>query len=113
MVDRVAARSATIYFVTIDRTSDLALPRIDRAQAILRVEDLSIGFGGRAAVEGISFEIAVGETLGLVGESGSGKSATSLAMMRLLPPEAEIRGADVVCDGRWYRGGGSAAAAGG
>jgi peptide/nickel transport system ATP-binding protein len=59
---------------------------------ILRVEDLSIAFGGRAVVHGISFEIAVGETLGLVGESGSGKSATSLAMMHLLPPTATISG---------------------
>ena len=59
---------------------------------LLRVEDLSIGFGGREAVEDISFEIAAGETLGLVGESGSGKSATSLALMRLLPPEAQITG---------------------
>jgi peptide/nickel transport system ATP-binding protein len=56
------------------------------------VEDLSISFGDRAAVEGISLEIAAGETLGLVGESGSGKSATSLALMRLLPPEAKVTG---------------------
>jgi peptide/nickel transport system ATP-binding protein len=59
---------------------------------ILRVEDLSIGFGGLEAVHNISFEIAAGETLGLVGESGSGKSATSLALLRLLPPEATVSG---------------------
>jgi peptide/nickel transport system ATP-binding protein len=59
---------------------------------ILRVENLSIAFGGREAVRSISFEIASGETLGLVGESGSGKSATSLALLRLLPPEASVSG---------------------
>ena len=59
---------------------------------ILRVEDLSIGFGGREAVHSISFEIAAGETLGLVGESGSGKSATALALLRLLPNSASVSG---------------------
>jgi peptide/nickel transport system ATP-binding protein len=62
------------------------------AQPILRVEGLSIGFGGREVVHGISFEIAAGQTLGLVGESGSGKSATALAAMRLLPAEASVSG---------------------
>lgn len=59
---------------------------------ILQVENLSISFGGREVVHDISFEIGAGETLGLVGESGSGKSATSLALLRLLPPEARVTG---------------------
>ncbi len=59
---------------------------------LLAVRDLSIAFSGREAVHGISFDIAPGETLGLVGESGSGKSATSLALLRLLPPTATITG---------------------
>jgi peptide/nickel transport system ATP-binding protein len=70
---------------TISSTGTDALP-------ILRVEDLSIGFGGREVVHGISFDIAVGQTLGLVGESGSGKSATALAAMRLLPAQASVSG---------------------
>jgi peptide/nickel transport system ATP-binding protein len=56
------------------------------------VRDLRIAFSGHEAVHGISFDIAPGETLGLVGESGSGKSATSLALLRLLPPTAATRG---------------------
>jgi peptide/nickel transport system ATP-binding protein len=60
---------------------------------LLDVGDLSIAFGGEAAVRGISFQINAGETLGLVGESGSGKSAASLAVLRLLPHTARVRGA--------------------
>jgi peptide/nickel transport system ATP-binding protein len=63
------------------------------AEPLLSVRDLRIAFGAQEAVRGISFDIAPGETLGLVGESGSGKSATSLAMMRLLPASAKVSGA--------------------
>jgi peptide/nickel transport system ATP-binding protein len=59
---------------------------------LLEVRDLRIAFSGHEAVRGISFSIARGETLGLVGESGSGKSATSLAMLRLLPESAVVSG---------------------
>jgi oligopeptide/dipeptide ABC transporter ATP-binding protein len=45
-----------------------------------------------AAVRDLSFSVAPSEVLGLVGESGSGKSITSLAIMRLLPPQARVSG---------------------
>jgi len=73
-----------------ENPEDAAAP--SQAAALLRVEDLTIAFGGHKAVHNISFSIAPGQTLGLVGESGSGKSATSLALLRLLPPTAQVSG---------------------
>ena len=66
---------------------------------LLRVDNLSIAFGPKNVVDGISFAIQPGQTLGLVGESGSGKSATSLALLRLLPPTARVSGS-IVFDGK-------------
>jgi peptide/nickel transport system ATP-binding protein len=59
---------------------------------LLEARDLTIRFGPTEAVRGISLELGEGEVLGLVGESGSGKSATSLAIMGLLGPAAQVGG---------------------
>jgi peptide/nickel transport system ATP-binding protein len=95
-LERTAARSANIYEVSTTASSGNGAPHGNSAapdaSPILRVEELSIGFGGREVVHGIGFEIAAGQTLGLVGESGSGKSATALAAMRLLPVQASVSG---------------------
>jgi oligopeptide transport system ATP-binding protein len=71
---------------------------------LLSVEDLRVEFSsssGRVhAVNGITFELAPHETLGIVGESGCGKSVTSLAIMGLLPrPAGKIAGGQVIFDG--------------
>jgi peptide/nickel transport system ATP-binding protein len=62
----------------------------------LRVEDLTVRFRRRgmevAAVNGVSFALARGETLTILGESGSGKSVSLKALMGLLPPYAEVEG---------------------
>ncbi|CAN5510435.1 ABC transporter ATP-binding protein [soil metagenome] len=71
---------------------------------ILSVDGLKTYFmtedGVVKAVDGISFELAKGETLGIVGESGSGKSVTNLSVMRLIPePPGKIAGGSVIFDG--------------
>ena len=78
-------RRANGGFVTISPVPEL-----------LSVNNLRVEFatpqGSVCAVREVSFRIAPQEVLGLVGESGSGKSVTSLAILRLLPPQARVRG---------------------
>ncbi|WP_421592797.1 ABC transporter ATP-binding protein [Shinella sp. M27] len=66
---------------------------------LLEVKDLSVNFGGFAAVKNVSFTLQPGEILGIVGESGSGKSVTCRAVMRLLAATARAEGT-VRLDGR-------------
>ena len=63
--------------------------------SLLSVRDLSVAIGMASPVEGVSFDIAPGETFALLGESGCGKSMTALALMRLLPDAARIAGGSV------------------
>lgn len=78
-------------------------PLAEDAADLLVVRDLSIRFpdryGDTRVVDGISFTVREGETLGLVGESGCGKSITSLAIMGLLARNAEA-GGEILYRGR-------------
>src|SRR5579862_526312 len=72
--------------------------------ALLEVEDLRTYFKTRSgdvhAVDGVSFSVDRGKTLGIVGESGSGKSVTALSIMGLLVPAARIETGSIRFDGR-------------
>jgi len=73
-------------------------------EALLEVRDLKTYFytenGVVPAVDGVSFSVDKGETIGIVGESGCGKSVTSLSVMRLIPnPPGKIVGGEIIFEG--------------
>jgi len=71
--------------------------------ALLEVENLSIGYntkkGYLKAVEGVSFTLEEGASLGFVGESGCGKTTIGMALMGLLPPNGSVREGRILFDG--------------
>ena len=72
--------------------------------SLIEIRDLRTWFhtdvGVAKAVDGVSFDIGRGETVGLVGESGSGKSVTSLSILRLVDPPGKIESGSIHFDGR-------------
>ncbi len=103
VMERCLVERPALEPVAIDTTAP-ASPMSDSTPSaapdeILRVEDLQVHFpilrgvlqrqvGAVKAVDGVSFRVRRGETLGLVGESGCGKSTTALAVLRMLEPTA-------------------------
>jgi oligopeptide/dipeptide ABC transporter ATP-binding protein len=83
--------------------SDVRPPATGAEAPLLSVRDLAIEFEGSdgplRAVDGVSFDLRRGETLGLVGESGCGKTTTVLGILRLLPPGGRIVAGQVWFDG--------------
>ena len=106
--DDVAGRSAAqIYGVS---TEPAVTPQVDEEPVVLRVRDLAKTYkltkgvvfrrqvGEVRAVDGVSFELQAGRTLGIVGESGSGKSTTLHQILELTAPQSgsiEVLGTDV------------------
>jgi len=92
----------------LEQLRQVELARTDRLQfttdvaPLLEVRDLSISFprhGDVNVVDHVTFSVRPGETMALVGESGCGKSITSLAIMGLLDPRAQLSG-EILFDGR-------------
>ena len=72
--------------------------------ALLEVENLSVGYntknGYLKAVEGVSFDLDEGKSLGFVGESGCGKTTIGAALMGLLPPNGSVREGRIIFEGK-------------
>ncbi|MBT8158872.1 MULTISPECIES: ABC transporter ATP-binding protein [Arthrobacter] len=75
---------------------ETASDRVEPGRVVLEVRDLSVDFGVEKkwvpAAIGLNYEVRAGEVLAIVGESGSGKSASSMALLGLLPSNSRVRG---------------------
>lgn len=72
---------------------------MENDKKILEVKDLTVRFGERKVVDGVSFDLYAGEVLAIVGESGSGKTLTALSILDLLPGKAVRDKGEILFDG--------------
>ena len=89
--------------LSLVKEKELTIKEIDRSNVVLEVNDLTTYFyteeGVVKAVEGVSFQIFQGETLGLVGETGCGKSVTALSILQVVRPPGNIEKGKVFFSG--------------
>lgn len=86
------------------RESENGKGETEMVEKVLQVNNLKTQFfthdGLVSAVDGVSFDVAAGEMIGLVGESGCGKSTIALSIMRLLPPQGKITAGQIILNGQ-------------
>ncbi len=90
--------------MSITTTVEETAEHVRSTKTVLSVRDLEVEIdtpnGTVRPVDGVTFSVRAGETLGIVGESGSGKTMTAMSVLQLLPPGGAIVGGSIQFDGR-------------
>ncbi|MDX6293465.1 MAG: peptide/nickel transport system ATP-binding protein ddpF [Kribbellaceae bacterium] len=85
-------------------TATATAPRTPFGETVLSIRDLQVEIrtpnGVVRPVDGVTFSVRAGETVGIVGESGSGKTMTGMSVLQLLPPGGSIVGGSIEFDGQ-------------
>ncbi|WP_423181929.1 ABC transporter ATP-binding protein [Arthrobacter sp. NyZ413] len=96
MTDNAIPEPEATPLETASDRLETASDRVEPGRVVLEVRDLSVDFGVEKkwvpAAIGLNYEVRAGEVLAIVGESGSGKSASSMALLGLLPSNSRVRG---------------------
>ncbi len=94
----MAAQSLREWFRRTDGTHNDLMIDGDGAARVLAVRDLSAGYNGERAIEGISFDVYQGERVAIIGPNGAGKSTLFKALVGLLPHQGAISLAGASCE---------------